>query len=88
MYQDQKYFNIVFIEYKKVVVYVQRQIARFLWPYWKFAHIYIDDIVIFFQILTNHFSYLKKIFLILKTKNILIKPTKVFLGYAKVQLFE
>ena len=74
--------------YKNSVVYVQRQIDRPLWPYKNFAHTYVDDIVIFFQTLTEHLMYLNAIFSMLKKNNILIKLIKAFLAYPIIQLLE
>lgn len=65
---------------------MQRQIAKLLSSYKKFAHVEIDDIIIFSQTLTDYLMYLKAIFSMLKENNISIKPIKAFLVYPIVQL--
>ena len=82
----QEYFNVAVIGYKNSVAYIQRQIDRLLWPNKKFAHAYIDDIIIFSQTLTEHIQHLKFIFSMLKKNNILVKPTKAFFAYPTIQL--
>ncbi len=78
-------FQCCVMGYKNSVAYVHRQIDRLLWPNKKFAYVYVDDIVIFSQTLTEHVQYLQSIFSILKENNISVKLTKAFLAYPIVQ---
>ena len=68
------------MRYKNSFAYVQRQIDRLLRSY-KFVKIYIDDIVIYFEILKKYFFYFRVIFDMFTTNNIFIKLEKTFVEY-------
>ena len=74
------------MNYKNSLTYVQRQINRLLRLYRLFAKTYVNDIVIHFNILQEHFAHLKLIFDMLNVNNIFIKSKKAFIDYLIVHL--
>ena len=60
---------------------MQRQINRLLRRFRQFAHVYINDIFIFFKIVEEHVLHFRAIFDIFQQNNIFIKFIKIFLKY-------
>ena len=87
-HKKQKTFNVVVMKYKNSSIYVQRQIDRFLRSYRNYAKIYVNDIVIHFEILKKHFRHFKKIFNMFTINNIFIKSKKIFINYFTMHLLK
>ena len=85
---DQKNFNVAIMKYKNSSTYVQRQIDRLLRKQKKYVRVYVNDIVIFFNIKKKHEVHFRFVFAILKINNIFIKSTKTFLSYFNVFLLK
>ena len=85
-HKKQKQFNIAIIGYKGSPFYIQRQTDTILRPFRKFVKAFIDDIVIFLNILEEHIYYLRQVFGIFKSKNISLLPKKSYLGFPSVIL--
>ena len=60
--KDQKFFNVTVMNYKNSSAYVQKQIDRILKHHKNFAKTYVNDIVIFFKLLTKHAAHLRQVF--------------------------
>ena len=87
-HREQKTFNVVVMNYRNSLVYVQRQIDRILRFCRHFARAYIDDIVIFFKFLKKHISHLKCIFKFMTRNNISVNFRKTFLKFSFVTLLK
>ena len=85
-YKKQKSFNVIVMKYKNFSTYVQKQIDRLLKRFWRFARIYVDDIIIFFKTFEKHKQYLRFVFVMFQINNIFIKSNKIFLKYLFVAL--
>ena len=88
IHRKQKTFNVVVINYRNSLAYVQRQIDRILRFCRHFARAYIDDIVIFFRLLKEHILYLKYIFKFMTKNNISVNSLKTFLNFSFVTLLK
>ena len=84
-HREQETFNVAVMKYRNSSVYVQKQIDRILRSF-NFARAYVNDIVIFFETLDDHFLHFRKIFEILIKNNIFINSKKIFLRYSSVSL--
>ena len=87
LHREQKIFNVVVMSYKNSSVYVQRQINRILRSF-DFARAYVNNIVIFFNILKDHLTHFRQIFQILFMNNISINLKKTFLNYSSVSFLK
>ena len=85
-HRKQEKFNVVFMNYKNSLSYVQRQTNRLLRSYKQFAKIYVNDIIIHFKILQKHLKHLRTLFQIFRIKCISLIVTKSFLAYSFVIL--
>ena len=74
------------MNFKNSSTYVQKQIDRFFRSYKDFVKVYVDDIVIHFDILKKHLSHFRQIFDMLVENNISIKSKKTFISYSIVHL--
>lgn len=81
-------FNVAVIKFRNKFFYVQRQIDRVLRTYQQYARVYVDDIVTFFKTNNEHIMYLRNIFKILSTNNIVINSKKAYIDYSSVILLE
>ena len=84
-HRGQETFQVPVMGYKGSPAYVQRQIDRILRCF-KFARVYIDDVVIFFKTLEKHLDYLRQTFAELTRVRISLQPTKSFIKYPSVSL--
>lgn len=84
-YKNQKTFNVAIMKYKNNSMYVQKQIDRVLKFCWKFARVYIDDVVIFFKTLNDYLKDLRSIFSLLSANNIFINFVKIFIDYSSAK---
>ena len=57
-HQEQKLFNVALMRYKGSSSYVQQQTDKILQEHCAYAKAYIDDIIIFFKTLAEHFKHL------------------------------
>ncbi len=80
-HRDQKQFNVCVISYKNSSSYVQRQTNLMLKNLRVFVKAYMNDIIIFFKILNDHFVHLRKIFQRLWHYNVALNSKKIFLRY-------
>ena len=55
-HRDQENFNVAIMKYKNSSTYVQRQIDRLLREQKKYVRVYVNDIVIFFNIKKRNLS--------------------------------
>ncbi len=74
------------IGYCNSPAYVQRFIDQLLHAHAHFARVFIDDIVIYSDLLEDHLGHLETIFSTFCKKNIAIAPTKSFVGYLSIKL--
>ena len=62
LHRNNEQFNVTMMNYIDNFVYVQRQIDDILKKYCAFARVYVNNIVMFNKILTNHIDHLRKVF--------------------------
>ena len=79
-------WNVAVMGYKNSPAYVQRQIDTILRPYRTFARAYVDDVVIFSRSLEEHLRHLNQVFKLFQDRNIVLKPSKTYLGYPTIAL--
>ena len=73
---------------KNSIVYVQRQMNILLKQFQAFVKIYIDDIMIRFELLIECIYYLRELFDLFLKKNVDFNFIKVFLDYFEVTLLK
>ena len=61
-YRELKHYNVAFIEFKGLILYIQKKMNDFLHLYKHFVKCYIDDVVIFFKTIKKYFEHLRIIF--------------------------
>ena len=88
IHKEQKTFNVVVMKYKNSSIYVQWQVDRLLRSYRNYAKVYVNDIVIHFEILKKHFRHFRKIFNVFTINNIFIKSKKTFIDYFTMHLLK
>ena len=88
IHRNQKTFNVVVMNYRNSLVYVQKQIDRILRLCRAFARVYIDDVIIFSKFLNDHILHLKSIFELMFKNNIFINSVKAFIKYSSVNLLK
>ena len=86
IHREQKKFNVVFMNYKNSLSYVQRQTNKLLRSYKQFAKTYVNDIIVHFKILQKHLKHLRTLFQMFRIKRISLAITKFFLTYSSVTL--
>ena len=74
------------MNYQNLLMYVQWMIDRILWQQRSYVRIYVDDIVIFFNMLKEHLNHLHNIFDILDKMKICLLLKKFYLAYSFIQL--
>lgn len=79
-------WNIAVMGFRNSPAYIQRQIDSLLREYRNFARAYIDNIIVFSNLLDEHLAHLNKAFALFQRVNIAIKPSKTFLGFPSVAL--
>ena len=52
--------------------------------YWHFLHLYVDDILIAFTTFENHLQHLKQTLQTLRLNNLMINPTKAYIGHSSI----
>ena len=74
------------MNYRNSQIYVQRQINRIFYKYKKFVKTYVDDVVVFFQLLKKHFRHFNQVFDFFVKMNIVFKSFKIYFEYSFVFL--
>ena len=74
------------MRYRNSSVYVQRMIDKVFQEQHQFAWAYVNNIVIFFNILNKYLQHLNSIFRVLAARNICLSLKKLFLNYLSVKL--
>jgi hypothetical protein len=87
-HRDQKQFNVCVMSYKNSSIYVQRQIDLMLKNLRSFVRVYMNDIIIFFKTLKDHFAHLRLVFERLWHYNVALNLRKIFLEYSSIVLLE
>ena len=85
-HRGQESFKVPVMGYRNSPPYVQQIIDHILCPFRLFCRAYVDDIVIFLNLLEEHVEHLCQVFKALEHMNIHLSPKKSFLGYPLVQL--
>ena len=80
-YRKQKKFNVTLIKFKNSSLYVQQQTNKLLRLYKIFAKTYVNNIIIYFNTLQKHLTYLHTLFKIFRIKRISLIVIKTFLIY-------
>lgn len=62
LYREQEEFQVMVMNYKNSLSYIQKQIDNLLKSFRQFARAYVDDIVVFSKTLEEHERYLHKVF--------------------------
>ena len=65
-HKKQKIFSVTLFDFKNFSPYVQKQFDVMLHLYQAFVHVYLNDIMIFFQIFEKHCEHLSQIFKVFK----------------------
>jgi hypothetical protein len=86
LHRDQKYFSIASMSFKNSFVYVQRRINIILRDIKNFCRAFIDDIIIFFNILNQYLKHFSRIFQRLLDHDIKLKSCKAFLNFSSIIL--
>ena len=76
------------MNYKSLLLYVQRQINKLLQLYKNFAKIYINDILIYFVSLKKYLIHFRTLFQIFRIKRINFVIFKTFLIYFSMILLK
>jgi hypothetical protein len=87
-HKKQKQFNVCVMNFKIFSFYVQRQTDLMLKNLRDFAKAYMNDIMIFFKILNDHFMHLRAVFERLWHYNVALNLKKIFLDYSSIVLLE
>ena len=81
-----EHFKVAVMGFQNSPPYVQRQIDQILRAHRGYAQAYIDDIVIFSKTLEDHLIHLNDVFNLLASLDIVLDPTKTFLGFPSTTL--
>ena len=85
-HQGLEHFNVAVIGFQNSPPYVQRQIDQILRSHRTYAQAYINDIVVFSKTLEEHIAHLDTVFKLLDSLDIVLAPTKTFLGFSSTTL--
>jgi hypothetical protein len=85
-HREQEQFNVCVMNYKNSSSYVQRQTNLMLKNLRDFVKAYMNDIIIFFKTLNDHFLHLREIFQRLWHYNVVLNLKKIFLKYSFIIL--
>jgi hypothetical protein len=87
-HREQEYFFVAFMSFKNSFAYEQRRINIILRNIKHFCRAFIDDIIIFSNILKKHLDHLSKIFQFLLNNDIKLNSCKTFLSFSSIALLE
>jgi hypothetical protein len=85
-HRDQKYFSIASMSFKNSLVYAQRRINIILRDIKSFCRAFINDIIIFSNILNEHLKHLSRVFQRLLDHDIKLNSCKTFLNFSSIAL--
>src|SRR5204863_4567392 len=85
-YHDFKIVNIILINYQESFLYIQHMMNMIFKFHKFFICYYIDDIIIFWKILKNHFKHLNIVFNLFNELKIIFKEVKTNLNYSSIIL--
>ena len=81
-----KWLTIFNINLKNISNFFQNRMKKIFDFYlWKFVLIYMNDIIIYFKISTNHFVHLNKTFNLLKKSEITLSFSKCHFAYSSIK---
>ena len=81
-----EHFKVAVMGFQNSPPYVQRQIDRILRAHRSYTRAYIDNIVVFSKTLEDHLIHLNEVFNLLASLDIVLAPTKTFLGFPSTTL--
>ncbi|SLM38758.1 reverse partial [Lasallia pustulata] len=81
-----EHFNVAVMGFTNSPSYVQRQIDQMLRAHRCYTCAYIDDIIVFSKTQEEHLAHLDNIFRLLTSLDIVLAPTKMFLGFPSTTL--
>ncbi len=87
-HREQEYFFVVLMSFKNSLAYTQRRIDIILRNIKHFCRTFIDDIIIFSNILEKHLDHLSKIFQFSLNNDIKLNSCKTFLNFSSIALLE
>jgi hypothetical protein len=87
-HREQKYFSVISMNFKNSSAYAQRRINIILRNIKHFCRAFIDDIIIFSNILKKHVQHLFTMFQRLLDHDIKLNSCKAFLSFSSVALLE
>ena len=74
------------MKYQNSSLYVQRQMNQMLHQHQSYAQEYVNDVIIFFKILTDHLIHLNTILSLFSQLQISLKEIKSFIDYSLITL--
>ena len=87
-HREQEQFNVAIMKFKNSFSYVQRRIDAILWNLHDFARVYVDDIVVFFNIFEKYMTHLHLMFQSLNFYDINLFFKKFFFDYFTIALLD
>ena len=87
-HQNQKQLNVIAMNFKNSLSYVQRQIDNMLCSHRQYVRAYVNDIMIYNKILKKHVQHLHIMFDLLNFKKMMLSFKKSFLSYSIVILLK
>lgn len=85
-HRGQETFLVPVMGCRNSIAYVQRRMDRLLHEWRGFVKAYIDDVIVRSRTFSEHMVHLRKVFTLFTAHNIIIGPTKTFLGYTEIHL--
>ena len=85
-HRGQEFFKVAVMGYCNSVEHVQRLMDFYLRRFRKFCRGYIDDFVIASGSVDEHIRDLRLVFGVMRELNIMLAPTKAFIGFPSVRL--
>ena len=83
---EQEHFNVAVMDYWNSPPYIQRQMNWILCVFCAFAQGYVNDIIIFFQILNDHIDHLHQVFELFQNLDISLESMKFYIEYSMIML--
>jgi hypothetical protein len=87
-HKKQKQFNVAIMKFKNSFSYVQRRIDSIFRNFREFVRVYVNDIVVFFNIFEKHMIHFHSIFQRFNFYEINLSFKKFFLNYFTIALFD
>ena len=67
---------------------MQQQTDKILQKHYAYIKAYINNIIIFFKIFTEHFEHLQQVFITFQDHQVVLESKKSFLEYSSVLLLD